>query len=398
MPPTPERPLRVAFLSMGGANWIAGTYYLKNILLAIRSLGRGAPVESTLLVPKGTPTDNSDGLVACADRVLPLPRRAFWELGLLELQRRLGRALGPEPRLAAYLRQHQVDAIFRGGEFGPQFKLPLLGWIPDFQHVRLPEMFSARELRSRDQEFSRVAAYSTRVIVSSRDVHRDFQRFAPHAAHKARVMPFVAQVPPDLYDTDCTQVCNQYGLPRSFFYLPNQFWKHKNHTVVVEALRLLRARQKEITVVCSGRTLDDRHPRYFPELQDRVRALGLRSSMIILGVVPHSHVFQLMRQCVAVLQPSLFEGWSTSVEEVKSVGKRILLSDIPVHREQGPSQAVFFDPHDAEALARGLITTLADCAPGPDLELEATARSRLALRTMEFGENFAAIVREATQR
>ena len=65
-------------------------------------------------------------------------------------------------------------------------------------------------------------------------------------------------------------------------------------------------------------------------------------------MLPRAHVFRLMRQSLAVLQPSLFEGWSTSVEEAKSVGKRMILLDIPVHREQDPPRALFFDPRDAE--------------------------------------------------
>jgi hypothetical protein len=47
------------------------------------------------------------------------------------------------------------------------------------------------------------------------------------------------------------------------------------------------------------------------------------------GVVPHAHVLQLMRQSLAVLQPSLFEGWSMSVEEAKSIGKRGLFRTYP---------------------------------------------------------------------
>ena len=390
-PQTGSRPLRVAFLDIGGATWAAGPHYLRNLFLAIKSLDAPASIEITLLVPDGKPSGSESILGPCVDQQIAVP---FWHRAVLRIQQQLGVRLPIEPPLATLLRRRHVDAIFANRDFGPQFPIPSLSWIPDFQHVRLPEMFSAQEIRSRDREFSRIAAYATRVIVSSRDACRDFQSFAPQAAHRARVMPFVAQVPGDIYDADPSQLCEQYRLPRAFFYLPNQFWKHKNHAVVIEALRLARASRPDIAVVCSGRTVDDRHPQYFPELQERLTAFGLGDNVIILGVIPHAHVYQLMRQAVAVLQPSLFEGWSTSVEETKSVGKRILLSDIPVHREQDPPHGVFFDPHDPAALARCLTTTLAECRPGPDLELEAAARSHLPARTRKFGETFAAIVRE----
>ena len=58
-----------------------------------------------------------------------------------------------------------------------------------------------------------------------------------------------------------------------------------------------------------------------------------------------------MRQSLAVIQTSLFEGWSTSVEEAIALGKQIILSDIPVHREQNPKQGVYFDPNAPVQLA-----------------------------------------------
>jgi hypothetical protein len=33
-----------------------------------------------------------------------------------------------------------------------------------------------------------------------------------------------------------------------------------------------------------------------------------------------------------------------TVEETKSIGKTIVLSDIPIHREQAPASALYFDP------------------------------------------------------
>jgi glycosyltransferase involved in cell wall biosynthesis len=118
----------------------------------------------------------------------------------------------------------------------------------------------------------------------------------------------------------------------------------------------------------------------------------------MLGVVPHAEVYALMRQSVALLQPSLFEGWSTSVEEAKSLGKRVILSDIAVHREQDPPQARLFAPSDAEALAGCLVEAFATSKPGPDHALEAAARAQLPVRTRAFGTAFVTIVQEVVGR
>jgi glycosyltransferase involved in cell wall biosynthesis len=60
------------------------------------------------------------------------------------------------------------------------------------------------------------------------------------------------------------------------------------------------------------------------------------------------------------VNPSRFEGWSTTVEEAKAVGTPMLLSDIPVHREQAP-HADFFGTDDAAAMA----DAIASASPRP---------------------------------
>ena len=104
-----------------------------------------------------------------------------------------------------------------------------------------------------------------------------------------------------------------------------------------------------------------------------------------------------MRQSLAMLQPSLFEGWSTPVEEAKSLGKSIVLSNIPVHVEQSPPGVRYFDPTDAAALAVCLVEVHETQQPGPDAELEAAARDALPLRTREYGEVFMNMVDDAMQ-
>lgn len=82
--------------------------------------------------------------------------------------------------------------------------------------------------------------------------------------------------------------------------------------------------------------------------------------MLFLGLIPYQDVAALMQGAVAMINPSLFEGWSTTVEEAKSLGKRIILSNIPVHMEQNPERGLFFEPHNPEALADAISHTLAE--------------------------------------
>ena len=149
-------------------------------------------------------------------------------------------------------------------------------------------------------------------------------------------------------------VADSYGLPRDFFFMPNQLSKHKNHLLVLDALSELSARGRQVVVVSSGKQEDERHPDYFPSVMSRRQALKQEEHFRLLGMIPYPHVRALMRTATALLNPSLFEGWSTPVEEARALGVPLVLSDLDVHREQAADSAHYFDRHSATSLAQAL--------------------------------------------
>lgn len=68
-------------------------------------------------------------------------------------------------------------------------------------------------------------------------------------------------------------------------------------------------------------------------------------------MVPRKYVITLMRSCAALINPSFFEGWSSTVEEARAFGVPMLLSDIELHHEQMADEAIYFNPANAKDLA-----------------------------------------------
>lgn len=253
--------------------------------------------------------------------------------------------------LAYYARRYELDLITHALP-GKRFLPPTIHWMPDFQHCHLPHLFSEAELRGRDQSMDMVAERSGHLILSSEAAEKDFRRFYPqHQSVKTQVLNFV----PYIHEEDLTyqqQVLDKPDLKEDFFYLPNQFWTHKNHSVVLEAMLLL---PPEIKVICTGSLNDYRNAAYTEQILRRIKTLGLEKRFIVLGLVERVKMMALIAEALAVINPSLFEGWSTTVEEAKYTGKKIILSDLAVHREQAPTDAVYFSPLDPVALAEAML-------------------------------------------
>jgi glycosyltransferase involved in cell wall biosynthesis len=119
------------------------------------------------------------------------------------------------------------------------------------------------------------------------------------------------------------------------------------------AVKELKAKGIEITVAFTGNTNDYRNPHYFTELKAFVEEHNIGSNIKFLGFIDRRDQLQLMNNAIAIIQPSLFEGWSTVVEDAKLMNKFLLVSDIEIHREQlVNSSARFFDPHNVDQLVQ----------------------------------------------
>jgi glycosyltransferase involved in cell wall biosynthesis len=384
--------IRAGFIINGGAQWIGGVNYYSNLLHAIC---RSKRIEPVILTGLNTPPAFLEQFpVVEIQRSRILESSGKWMLARKIPEAVHGRAF----LLERFMRSRGISVLSHSGHLGRNSRFPSIGWIPDFQHVRMPEFFSDEERKSRDRGFARLADFCTRVIVSSESARADFAAFRPAAEHKARILRFVAGLnnTPNSMPTR-EALLAQFAIERPYFYLPNQFWRHKNHGIVVDALQQARSRGRRISVVATGSPADLRHPGYFAELMNRAKESGCDSDFKVLGIVSYAEVHSLMLHSVAVINPSLFEGWSTTVEEAKSLGKTVILSDIPVHREQAPERGRFFDPGSSSSLTDQMLYVLDNFSSEREDQQLSDARANLPHRVRNFAAHFEQIIFEAAE-
>jgi glycosyltransferase involved in cell wall biosynthesis len=378
---------------------MGGTEYIRNLLQAIDAArtANGAEVRTSLIVGEKQQTawqeTAADSVAVVGRRSKPMPL--------------LGHFIRPSNKhFLRAVRDQGCDFIYPltyDNEYNVEVKLPLgavdfqwAAWIPDFQHRHLPQLFSEKEIAKRERGIEELVREAPRIVLSSRTAAADLSRFYPGAAPKAEVLTFATFPQAEWYTAEGGEDLS--WLPQRFFLVSNQFWKHKNHLVVFEALRILQERGIKPAIVCTGQIQDFRDPDYANVILQTVHRFGIASQVLLLGLVARRSQIEMMRRCVAVVQPSLFEGWSTVVEDSRVLGKPCLLSDIPVHREQNPPEAQFFDPHSAKSLADLLAQTWDSRKAGMDAEGEAEARRSAEARIIEVGRTFLEITERSCAR
>lgn len=315
------------------------------------------------------------------------------------IHRTLYRLFGAQWMVNRILRRHGIDVLSHASMVsGTRRPYRLVTWIADFQYLHLPELFPGLDVAQKSAELNKLIGESDVVVLSSHDARKDFDAVAdPAFAAKARVMQFVSQPAGEGAAVRTKAYLEEkYDFKGRYFFLPNQFWRHKNHEVVFEAIAALKQSGHEVRLLCTGWLRDPRFSKseYVNRLQEIIEQNGLQDNIRLLGSIDYADVLALSRHSIAVINPSRFEGWSSSVEEAKSIGKRVILSNIDVHVEQSPPGGVYFDPDDKNMLAGILKEAWETWPEGVNPDYETAARSTLEARTLAFGERYVQIIDE----
>jgi len=382
-----DKKLHICLNMVSDPTWSGGVLYIQNLVQAIASLplSERENVKLTLVVR----TSNLHLAEPIRNQVNQIYARNLFERGYSGILKFLAEYVEFIP--SEFLNPHNYDFVYPAST-GKRLPYQWAGWIPDFQHYHLPHLFSKKEITNRNALFQKLADTSPIIVLSSQMAQSDFCHLYPQASNRSTIMRFASFTNLSWFAADPQVIQSKYQLPDRFFLVSNQFWKHKDHGVIVEALEILKQRQIFPIVLCTGSLKDYRHPKYFDQLLSRVEKLGLKQQFIILGMIPRIEQIQLMRTCLAVIQPSLFEGWSSVIEDARSLGKPIIASNFPVHLEQNPPNSYFFERSNPEELAELISYSLSTLEAGVNPQLEALAKRDNQERVNAYGRRFLEIV------
>jgi glycosyltransferase involved in cell wall biosynthesis len=366
----------VVDLAMSG--WTAGAVVSRTMALSLHSAG----AQVAFLTPR------PENAPSCLKTIQP-PKPNYipgeWSF-------RKFSGLKKESATSLCARRAGVDVLLPDVEALGSSSLRTIGWIPDFQHLHLGKLYSDEQKSLLNRAFHKLARRSRRMLLSSEDCRRDFETTFPDFAAKARVASFPSLFAFEPPAHSAVEVCRKYHLPERFLLVINQFWRHKNHRIVPEALAILRSRGLQVPVVMVGLPADHRD-RQNDALSETLQAAAqgnVWSQCLVLGKVPREDLVSFLQTATAVIQPSRFEGWNTTLQDAKAIGCPVLVSDLAVHREQCPKALGFFPPDNAGALADLIAASWPGLPTRPDpqrereaLALEVTAAHVYGRRLLE---------------
>jgi glycosyltransferase involved in cell wall biosynthesis len=232
-------------------------------------------------------------------------------------------------------------------------------WLVDFNNMAFPHHYddNGKGMHSYQKELT---LKKTRIILSSETLLSELKEYYPDFKNEVKILRFACSIPKEMLK-NIDVIKEKYHVKEPYFMSPNQFWEHKNQIVVLNAIKDLKERCPELQfkVIFTGSLKVNRGKGcYAVKIKELVDEYKLADRILFLGLLNRAEQLTLMRHSLALIQPSLYEGWSTLVEEAKALNKHILLTDLPIHREQIAKNCSFFDPSNPAMLSTLMEKTL----------------------------------------
>ena len=292
------------------------------------------------------------------------------------------------------IKKYNISIMSHSDIYGTNLPFKTVNWVPDLQFLHLPYLWNEKGLKHQQKVFKERLLLSNVSVNSSYDGEKDSLYYVPKAT--TSVIRPVYQVSEKIYsnsDSTISFLEEKYDFKGKYFYLPNQFWTHKNHMIVFKSLAILKAKGINVLLICSGlmdgADSEERgHRDYMESIHKYIDENNLKNNIRLLGLIDYEDVKKLGRNSISIINPSFFEGWSTTVEEAKSIGKNVILSNLQIHIEQDPPGGIFFDPNNAEDLSEILEQKWENSEGGPDYDLEEQARKILKSRTIDYAKKY----------
>jgi glycosyltransferase involved in cell wall biosynthesis len=246
------------------------------------------------------------------------------------------------------------------------------------------EEYHRGEYEGRERHYRRLCVNAAGILVDSELGRRHVVESYSVSPDKVFVLPFA---PPEYLErSPRVDVRAKYGLFERYLFYPAQFWEHKNHLRLLEAVA--RAKRDALApklVLCGSRK------NAYDRVVSAIATLGLAADVKILGYVPNEDMRSLYEEAVATVFVSRIGPTSIPPLEAMFVGCPLVLSNIYANPEQVGDAALLVDPTSTEEIADAIARVWTD--EGTRRELVERGRARSARWTSaDFGERLRQVV------
>lgn len=145
-----------------------------------------------------------------------------------------------------------------------------------------------------------------------------------------------------------------FEIPEQYFFYPAQFWPHKNHICILEALVCLREKYNLKPIVFF--TGSDKGNRKY--IESKILEYGLDKQVIFTGFLKDEELKYLYTHATGMIFASLMGPNNMPPIEATYLHCPVIITDLAGHKEQLKDSALYFNGYKPEELANHMYSML----------------------------------------
>lgn len=235
--------------------------------------------------------------------------------------------------------------------------------MPEFPEVNFYREFELREKLFNSASKKAIAIFTDSQLGKENALRR-------YNLDKNRVFNVSFTPSINITESKFIDIKEKYKIKSSYIYYPAQFWAHKNHVYIIDAIAKLKLKGISLAVIFSGS--DKGNLKY---VLDYAKKLKVSDLIFYIGFAPNEEVYYLYKQSLALVMPSYFGPTNIPPLEAFAIGTPVIYSDVDGLREQVANAALLCDLKNSDHLVEHLELLLKN--PTKSIELIKLGSKRL---------------------
>jgi len=234
----------------------------------------------------------------------------------------------------------KIDFLWLLGPCDVNTTIPFVFTVWDLGHKILPFFpeYKGDEWNNREEMYNKMLKKATFIITGNHTGKNEIIINYSINPGKIHIIPF--SIPKFCFENINENYSSSFQIQQPFVFYPAQFWAHKNHIILIEAIAWLRD-EKKINMNCYFTGHDYGN---LPYIRYMISKYSLNNQIFILGFIPQEDLVYLYKNALTMIFPSYLGPNNLPLLEAVAFGCPLLYSNIPGHIEQMEGVGLPFDP------------------------------------------------------
>jgi glycosyltransferase involved in cell wall biosynthesis len=271
-----------------------------------------------------------------------------------------------------FVKTNNIDLVWFVTYAYEEVDVPFCYTVWDLQHrlqPYFPEVGERREWNNRENHYSKILKRASYVFTGTQRGKEEIMMLYQVAPERVRILPLPTPSLDKIIPLPIDHLVSK-KLHGQYLFYPAQFWPHKNHMIILEAIQKLKTESHLFHVYFSG---SDKGVASY--IKSQAIKMGIDDLVHLLGFVKQGELVSLYKHALCLVFPSMFGPDNLPPLEAALCGCPGIVADIPGAQEQYKDAVLFFNPLDANQLASRILEINNDHEMRQNLITRANARS-----------------------